>query len=135
MYGIQAAWSQFLGVLNWLFGFGKEFVRSETSEFFPEELMVLQDDTDREVLKRIAWKFLASFCPLARNSKARLVPLLVLSVIIGIDSLLVTVREAPAIPAFSRKYQFDCSVCHVPSFPKLNDFEKLFRERLTPLAG
>jgi hypothetical protein len=38
------------------------------------------------------------------------------------------IREANAIPAFARKYAFDCSVCHVPSFPKLNDFGNLFRD-------
>ena len=38
------------------------------------------------------------------------------------------VRDAGAIPAFARKYRFDCSVCHVPSFPKLNDFGNLFRD-------
>lgn len=39
------------------------------------------------------------------------------------------VREANAIPAFARKYNFACNVCHVPSFPKLNDFGNLFRDQ------
>jgi hypothetical protein len=34
-----------------------------------------------------------------------------------------------AIPAFARKYDFKCNVCHVPGFPKLNDFGNLFRDR------
>lgn len=38
------------------------------------------------------------------------------------------VDKADAIPAFARKYGFDCNVCHVPSFPKLNDFGNLFRD-------
>lgn len=38
------------------------------------------------------------------------------------------VQKADAIPAFARKYSFACNVCHVPSFPKLNDFGNLFRD-------
>lgn len=37
-------------------------------------------------------------------------------------------REANAIPAFARKYGFACNVCHVPGFPKLNDFGNIFRD-------
>ncbi len=37
--------------------------------------------------------------------------------------------KADAIPAFARKYDFKCNVCHVPGFPKLNDFGNLFRDR------
>lgn len=37
--------------------------------------------------------------------------------------------EVEAIPAFARKYDFKCNVCHVPGFPKLNDFGNLFRDR------
>nr|MBI3614169.1 hypothetical protein [Nitrospirota bacterium] len=36
--------------------------------------------------------------------------------------------KADAIPAFARKYNFACNVCHVPGFPKLNDFGNLFRD-------
>ncbi len=39
------------------------------------------------------------------------------------------VQKAEAIPAFARKYDFKCNVCHVPGFPKLNDFGNLFRDR------
>ena len=39
------------------------------------------------------------------------------------------VQKAEAIPAFARKYNFSCNVCHVPGFPKLNDFGNLFRDR------
>lgn len=39
------------------------------------------------------------------------------------------VERADAIPAFARKYDFKCNVCHVPGFPKLNDFGNLFRDR------
>src|SRR6266571_3224842 len=50
-------------------------------------------------------------------------------VIIAILSGIVQdVQDAQAIPAFARKYDFACNVCHVPSFPKLNDFGNLFRD-------
>lgn len=38
------------------------------------------------------------------------------------------VPKANAIPAFARKYNFACNVCHVPGFPKLNDFGNQFRD-------
>ena len=37
--------------------------------------------------------------------------------------------EAHAIPAFARKYGLPCNVCHVPGFPKLNDFGNTFRDQ------
>ena len=42
---------------------------------------------------------------------------------------LMNVEKANAIPAFARKYDFTCNVCHVPGFPKLNDFGNKFRDR------
>lgn len=39
------------------------------------------------------------------------------------------VPTANAIPAFARKYNFPCNVCHVPGFPKLNDFGNIFRDQ------
>jgi hypothetical protein len=51
-------------------------------------------------------------------------------VIIAILSGIVQdVRDAQAIPAFARKYDFACNVCHVPGFPKLNDFGNVFRDQ------
>lgn len=38
------------------------------------------------------------------------------------------VQKVNAIPAFARKYNFACNVCHVPGFPKLNDFGNTFRD-------
>lgn len=50
--------------------------------------------------------------------------------VIGLFSGMVQdVREVQAIPAFARKYEFSCNVCHVPSFPKLNDFGNIFRDQ------
>ena len=37
--------------------------------------------------------------------------------------------KADAIPAFARKYGVSCNVCHVPGFPKLNDFGNQFRDQ------
>ena len=37
--------------------------------------------------------------------------------------------KANAIPAFARKYGLPCNVCHVPGFPKLNDFGNTFRDQ------
>jgi hypothetical protein len=37
--------------------------------------------------------------------------------------------EANAIPAFARKYGLACNTCHVPGFPKLNDFGNTFRDQ------
>ena len=53
---------------------------------------------------------------------------LVLAIIGILSGLIQDVRDAQAIPAFARKYDFACNVCHVPSFPKLNDFGNLFRD-------
>lgn len=59
------------------------------------------------------------------------------SVIVGLLALFAFVSyelsalvpKANAIPAFARKYNFACNVCHVPGFPKLNDFGNLFRDQ------
>lgn len=45
------------------------------------------------------------------------------------------VPKADAIPAFARKYNFACNVCHVPGFPKLNDFGNLFRDHGYQMGG
>ncbi|MBI3597560.1 MAG: hypothetical protein HY203_10445 [Nitrospirae bacterium] len=50
-------------------------------------------------------------------------------------SIPLTAKQALAIPAFARKYNLPCSVCHVPAFPKLNDFGNLFRDRGYQLGG
>lgn len=58
----------------------------------------------------------------------------ILAALLGLIALLsyeysAVVQKAEAIPAFARKYDFKCNVCHVPGFPKLNDFGNLFRDR------
>ncbi|MBI3809423.1 MAG: hypothetical protein HY284_03065 [Nitrospirae bacterium] len=62
--------------------------------------------------------------------RGRLLVIVLCLAVIGIlcDVLSIGVRNAQAIPAFARKYDFACNVCHVPSFPKLNDFGNLFRD-------
>jgi hypothetical protein len=57
-------------------------------------------------------------------------PFLVLVLIVLVShELTYRAPEVEAIPAFSRKYDFKCNGCHVPGFPKLNDFGNLFRDR------
>lgn len=50
---------------------------------------------------------------------------------IGLAILLVTaltpVRESQATPAFARKYNADCAMCHYPHPPRLNSFGQKFR--------
>lgn len=46
-----------------------------------------------------------------------------------ISELSVLTPKAQAIPAFARKYGVSCNVCHVPGFPKLNDFGNQFRDQ------
>ena len=52
-------------------------------------------------------------------------------VLIGLVSFEISVLlpEAHAIPAFARKYGLACNTCHVPGFPKLNDFGNQFRDQ------
>jgi len=54
-----------------------------------------------------------------------------LLVLVGLFSYEISflVPEAQAIPAFARKYGLPCNVCHVPGFPKLNDFGNQFRDQ------
>jgi hypothetical protein len=54
-----------------------------------------------------------------------------LLVLIGLFSYEISflVPEAHAIPAFARKYGVPCNTCHVPGFPKLNDFGNQFRDQ------
>jgi len=51
-----------------------------------------------------------------------------LSILTALTVLTAWSSPAWAIPAFARKYDLPCSVCHVPSFPKLNDFGNIFRD-------
>src|SRR6266545_8125867 len=41
--------------------------------------------------------------------------------------LLASVRESEAIPAWARKYNADCSMCHYAAVPRLNTFGQQFR--------
>lgn len=38
------------------------------------------------------------------------------------------IAESAAMPLFARKYNVACNTCHVPAFPKLNDFGNTFRD-------
>ncbi|MBP1622893.1 MAG: uncharacterized protein H6Q07_913, partial [Acidobacteria bacterium] len=49
-------------------------------------------------------------------------------------SLLILSQAAMAIPAFARKYGFNCNMCHV-AFPKLNDFGQRYRDNGYQIPG
>ena len=55
--------------------------------------------------------------------------LLLVLIVLVLHEFTYRAPEAEAIPAFARKYDMKCNVCHVPGFPKLNDFGNLFRDR------
>lgn len=57
----------------------------------------------------------------------KLVPLMALFMVGLTCALVATVREARAIPAWARKYNADCSMCHYPVVPRLNSFGQQFR--------
>ena len=60
------------------------------------------------------------FLPKVRTTgtnRKTLIGMAAIAFIIALSSVLVNVREAPAIPAFARKYGFDCGVCHSQSRP------------------
>jgi hypothetical protein len=40
--------------------------------------------------------------------------------------LFIPLRQADAIPAFARKYQISCQVCHTPAMPRLKEFGNTF---------
>jgi hypothetical protein len=59
----------------------------------------------------------------------------VLTITLAGAALLILVSESAfAIPAFARKYSFNCNMCHV-AFPKLNDFGQRFRDRGYQIPG
>lgn len=60
-----------------------------------------------------------------RNRRIAFLVALVLVAVVG--TLLGTVRESKAIPAWARKYNADCSMCHYPVVPRLNSFGQQFR--------
>src|SRR5512136_1913524 len=49
-------------------------------------------------------------------------------------ALLVFGQTVSAIPAFARKYGFNCNMCHV-AFPKLNDWGQRFRDNGYQIPG
>jgi len=52
----------------------------------------------------------------------------------AVFALLLLSQTALAIPAFARKYGFNCNMCHV-AFPKLNDFGQRFRDNGYQIPG
>ena len=48
-------------------------------------------------------------------------------IVIMMSTWVVDVQEAHAIPAWARKYNADCAMCHYPTYPRLNSFGHQFR--------
>lgn len=63
-----------------------------------------------------------------RAGRRRQIVLAIVLILAGVvGTLLATVRDAKAIPAWSRKYNADCTMCHYPVIPRLNSFGQQFR--------
>ena len=58
----------------------------------------------------------------------------VLSGLLAVTAVTGVVRDASAIPAFTRKFDMDCSHCHTVA-PGLNDFGEKFRDHGHQIAG
>lgn len=54
------------------------------------------------------------------------ITLTLLLVVIG-SVLLASIQDSEAIPAWARKYNADCAMCHYPVIPRLNSFGQQFR--------
>jgi hypothetical protein len=52
---------------------------------------------------------------------------IILVLVLSGSVLIVSVRESQAIPAWARKYNADCMMCHYPVVPRLNSFGQQFR--------
>ena len=50
-----------------------------------------------------------------------------LSLIALVSLFVAEVRESHATPAFARKYNADCAMCHYPVVPRLNNFGQMYR--------
>lgn len=50
-----------------------------------------------------------------------------LTLLIVATTLLIVADQSQAIPAFARKYGFNCNMCHT-AYPKLNDFGQRYRD-------
>lgn len=53
--------------------------------------------------------------------------IIAIAVICTAATLLVNTQESSAIPAFARKYNADCAMCHYAAYPRLNSFGLQFR--------
>ena len=62
-----------------------------------------------------------------RRHVGKLVTSVVLILIGAASAFLSTVEESEALPAFARKYQADCAMCHYPVIPRLNTFGQQYR--------
>lgn len=55
-------------------------------------------------------------------------PQIIVLVLLSVAAMvMVSTRESSAIPAFARKYNADCAMCHYAAYPRLNSFGLQFR--------
>jgi len=54
--------------------------------------------------------------------------------LVGLSTLLIGMQEASALPAFARKYQANCALCH-NNEPRLNQFGQQFKENGYQMPG
>lgn len=55
-------------------------------------------------------------------------PQIIVLVLLGVAAtVMVSTRESSAIPAFARKYNADCAMCHYAAYPRLNSFGLQYR--------
>ena len=57
-----------------------------------------------------------------------------ISLLLVVGLLLIMPEFSQAIPAFARKYGFNCNMCHT-SFTKLNDFGQRYRDNGYQIPG
>lgn len=83
-----------------------------------------------EKFKEEAFQMVTNEPPITVGSRriSRGVPgILMMLIVIMMSTWVVDVQEAHAIPAWARKYNADCAMCHYPTYPRLNSFGHQFR--------
>jgi hypothetical protein len=65
--------------------------------------------------------------PTGRARRRRLCVAGALGLVLLAGTFLSGVRDSDALPAFARKYNADCAMCHFPVVPRLNNFGQQFR--------
>ena len=64
---------------------------------------------------------------LPRRSSPGGATVIILALVVLGAIMLAAPQESDAIPAWARKYDADCAMCHYPVVPRLNSFGQQFR--------